>query len=207
MRSHHVLGTHVYARRVPPTTVRWAVVIGNFLAACAGDTHQSTDSEGASACSDGGSCEPRSKPPDDDPLTCQPGTRACSCSSRQTCLDPTDTCQNGSCRPAGCAAGSEWCACDQGVCDTGLFCELRKPSPTCVDDRGHPGGACIDGVCRGASRCDPQTDTCVFCNLGSLGCLGTEGTCDSGLVAEAGRCVVPRGRPPQNPQCPLCQCT
>ncbi|WP_236515341.1 hypothetical protein [Sandaracinus amylolyticus] len=190
----------------------WALVL--LLAACDGaaSIEPAACDEGTlgCACAEGDAC---GTTPSGEPLACRrgiclaadcdPGESGCVCLGGTSCTASTDTCEDGVCRPEGCADGEQRCACLGGTCARGLYCDRGLGGGTCVDDTGHPGGAClVNGLCHDANRCDVETRTCVSCEPGTQGCLATaSGACNAGLVVLAGRCLAPHEVRPDEPRC------
>lgn len=135
---------------------------------------------------------------------CPAGDLGCACMNGTTCSSGS-TCVDGLCRAERCLPGGLGCECLAGSCDPGLACR----NLTCVDQTGRVGGACrADSTCDTNGRCDQTVvpATCVYCELGTLGCQCETGdACLPGLACVNGHCAgdeTIQGRtPPADPKC------
>ena len=135
--------------------------------------------------------------------TCPAGNVGCACINGATCADSA-VCVDGLCKSLECIPGSDGCECLAGSCDLGLKCV----GSVCIDQTGRIGGGCYpDGTCDMNASCDTTAfpATCVYCDLGEIGCQCDGTTCLPGLACVNGLCSgdpeIQARTIPSDPQC------
>lgn len=135
---------------------------------------------------------------------CPAGDLGCVCQGGEDCNDDA-ICVDGYCKATDCTPGTTGCDCLAGSCKPGLSCE----GSVCIDQTGRIGGPCFDNnTCMRNARCDTSVgdETCVYCDLGTLGCqCQDDDSCNPGLACTEGHCVgdetVHSRTEPDNPKC------
>ncbi len=135
--------------------------------------------------------------------SCPAGDVGCACIHGSGC-SPGAACVDGLCKSQECIPGTEGCDCLAGGCRVGLSCVQN----VCLDQAGRIGGACFsDGTCSQNARCDSglYPASCVYCELGSIGCQCDGNSCLPGFLCVNGYCSgdpeIQTRTVPTNPVC------